>query len=91
MKHKKGDKVQIKSLEWYKENKDCDGCVYAELWFQPDMSEYCCKIATIADVMGTCYELDIDNGYWGWSDDMFEENVESKKEFATISKSDISK
>lgn len=81
MNYKKGDKVRIKSLDWYNENKNEDGDV--ELLthvFLPEMSEYCGTIVTIKDVFG-----DIDDNVvyqmeggivWGWTNEMIECLVE---------------
>ena len=76
MKHKVGDTVTIKSLDWYNENK---------LWgrirksdghsFVYDMSEYCGMKAKIAFVLDDYYFIDIDNGEWTWCDYMFEDGI----------------
>ena len=74
MKHKVGDKVKIKSREWYEKNKNIHGDIYCgDTRFIADMHRYCCNIATITSV-GIIYRLDIDNGKWGWTDEMFEDD-----------------
>lgn len=76
MKHKIGDKVRIKSREWYDNNegKDADGDILCGgIYFDHDMRPYCGKSATITDVAGT-YSIDIDNGKWSWTDEMFEDD-----------------
>ena len=78
MKHKVGDVVQIKSLDWYNENKDEDGWVGEEHMssFGCDMSEYCGIKAKITAVLDDYYVIDIDNGKWCWCDYMFEEDIQ---------------
>lgn len=74
-KHKVGDKVTIKSIDWYNDNKDYWGNVPLEhISFVPGMNNYCGKTATIVDITEDChYNIDIDKGAWYWSDEMFEE------------------
>ena len=76
MKYKVGDKVKIKSLDWYNANKAEDGEVYLESnTFLQLMSKYCGKVATITYACSCKYSLDIDGGKWNWIDEMFEENI----------------
>ena len=76
MKYKVGDKVKIKSLDWYNANKADDGEVYlGSNTFLQLMSKYCGKVATITYVYSWGYSLDIDGGKWNWVDEMFEENI----------------
>ena len=50
MKFKVGDKVRIKSLDWYNTFKDEDGVVDCGLWcFDKKMSRFCGKIVTICE------------------------------------------
>ena len=66
MKLKVGDKVRVKSLEWYNENKNCDG--YIEFcegpYFTKLMSKFCGKEATIKSINGDSYVLDIDKLFY---------------------------
>ena len=80
MKYKVGDKVRIKSLDWYNENKDDDGIVELSTHvFIPEMIEHCGQIVTIKDVFE-----DIDDNVvyymeeivWDWTDEMIEGLVE---------------
>lgn len=74
MKHKIGDKVKIKSKEWYEKNKNISGDIYCgDTLFLAAMHRYCGNIATITSV-GSIYRLDIDNGKWGWADEMLEDD-----------------
>ena len=45
-----GDKVRIKSKEWYDENKDEDGNVNIPFLFNSEMSYYCGEITTITKI-----------------------------------------
>ena len=76
MKYKVGDKVRIKSLEWYNERKNWLGHVAHDDFyntFVSSMSPYCGMTANITEVEGSHYILDVDNGNWWWQDFMFEE------------------
>ena len=80
MKYKAGDRVRIKSIDWYNENKDENGIVELSTHnFVPGMSKYCGMIATIDDVFedtdsNIAYYMDgID---WDWTDEMIEGLVE---------------
>ena len=77
MKHKVGDVVQIKSLDWYNENKDEDGWVGEGHMssFGCDMSEYCGMKAKISKISYNQYRIDIDDGHWEWCDYMLEEDA----------------
>lgn len=76
MKYKVGDKVKIKSLEWYSKNKNGLGHVSHDDFyntFVSSMTAYCGMKANITEVEGSHYILDVDNGDWWWQDFMFEE------------------
>lgn len=80
LKYKIGDKVRIKSLDWYNENTDSVNKIVrcgAEV-FMPEMSQYCGQIATIAAKFKNDYCLNIDNGHWSWTDEMIEGLVEEE-------------
>lgn len=79
MKYKVGDKVRIKSLDWYNENRDkigqvdCGcGCVYA--YFAPSMVTFCGQIVTISSVQTSleAYRIKEDGGTFKWTDEMIE-------------------
>lgn len=76
MKYEVGQKVKIKSLDWYNKNKDYnDGAVYFRkaITFVESMSKYCGQVATIIKVTGGIeYKIDLDNGYYSWTDEMIE-------------------
>lgn len=76
MGYKVGDKVRIKSLDWYNENKDEYGYIdCGSRSFFAKMSDWCGKIATIKEICKTnCYRLEEYD--FDWTDDMIEGLVE---------------
>jgi hypothetical protein len=81
MKYKIGDKVRIKSIDWFNENK-VKGTNYLAgengRHFTRAMSDWCGKEATIMLITedieyGDYYKLDIDNGFYCWDDWMLED------------------
>lgn len=77
---KVGDKIRIKSREWYDENKDYKGHVElkGETFIYP-MAEFCGKEAVIINVDSNGeYRIDIDNLDWIWTDEMFEDAIISE-------------
>lgn len=71
IKYKAGDKVVVKSLEWYNRRKDHNGNVNVPQVFVTAMSQYCGKVLTIRSVMGGTYYYVYEAGF-SWSDEMFE-------------------
>jgi len=67
-----GDRVLVKSLEWYNENKDAFGTVNVPTSFVGGMSRYCGKCVTISGKGWRSYDIKEDNGAYVWSDEMFE-------------------
>ena len=75
MKYKIGDKVRIKSLDWYNENKTSEGClVCGESHINPEMINMLGKIVTISSIEGNHYR--IKEYAWNWTDEMIEGLVE---------------
>lgn len=71
MKYKVGDKVKVKSLKWYCENKDDDGFIYCcGIRFIPFMSMLCDCILTIKTIDQGFYH--VEENLWAWAEDMFE-------------------
>lgn len=70
MKYKVGDKVRIKSKEWYEDNKDSQGNITTLATFTQEMAVFCGRKANIVEVDGGIYRLDIDNGSFFWDDEM---------------------
>lgn len=84
-----GQKVTIKSLDWYNSNKDDSRTIKLTTEvFVEEMSKYCGKTATIVDVFkdfdgegDIMYRIDLDHRDWNWTDEMFEpERVEDVKD-----------
>ena len=80
MKYKVGQKVRIRSLDWDNQNKSYEtGNVYLSMSFVANMSQYCGQVATIIQASGRNeYKITLDNGYYIWSDEMFEGLVEEE-------------
>lgn len=78
MKYKVGDKVKIKSLDWYNANKDYYGNVVCGFYyFIEEMSKYCGKILTIGKIYrNDRYVLQEDENF-AWTNDMFDSNIEN--------------
>lgn len=74
MKYKIGDKVRVKSPEWYINNYDvlCGKIIMDTHIFTTSMAEHCGNIVTIDFVCNDSYLIKEDNGLNGWTDDMFE-------------------
>ena len=89
MKYKPGDKVRIKSLEWYKANKDKYGAVYCGgIPFVKGMSKYCGKVLTIErifDFNTPTYEMIEDQDHYDWNDEMIEDPVDVKPQDKMVS------
>ena len=79
MKYKVGDKIKIKSIDWFNaQEKDSDGDIHIysvnyNTYFTKNMSDYCSKEAEIVEVSDNCYTLDVDRGIFEWIDTMFED------------------
>ena len=84
LKYKEGDRVRIKSIDWYNENKDKDGeIVCGEFVFLEGMKKFCSETLTILEDVDDGYlMLEDDHGYV-WTDEMIEGLVEeeTKPEF----------
>lgn len=80
MKYKVGDKVRIKSIDWYNENKDESGSISVKgVIFNKGMSEHCGKEATITEVLSryNVYTLSVDKNHFWYNEGMFEETPDS--------------
>ena len=80
LKYKVGDKVRIKSLDWYNENKNPDyGFAYLGngICFYSHMSIYCGKTMTISEILGCCYRM-VECVHDDWTDEMIEGLVEEE-------------
>ncbi|MFA5420125.1 MAG: hypothetical protein WC341_16855 [Bacteroidales bacterium] len=87
---KEGDEVTIRSNEWYTKKKDKFGKVNVPFTFMQKMAQYCGKKAQIVaikkdakdeltGIVSDIYQLDIDNGFWTWSEKMFEPQTKTEK------------
>ena len=78
MEYKVGDKVKIKSLDWYNTNKDDFGLIFCNnICFDEKMIEFCGKTVTIAAQRDNkYYYISEDNCLSFWSEDMIECLVE---------------
>ena len=74
MKYKAGDKVRIKSLDWYNTNKNDFGLIFCNnICFDEKMIEFCGKTVTIvAQRDNKYYYIKEDNCLSFWSEDMIE-------------------
>ena len=86
LKYKVGDKVRIKSIDWYNENKDAYGHITfcredeEDVIFDTLHSEYCGEILTIeAIVYDTRYLMIPDIHMSEWTDEMIEGLVEEEE------------
>lgn len=76
MRYRKGDRVRVRSLEWYNANKNSEGAIIFPDFriFDDSMSEFCGKVVTIDAYIprGNYYDINEDGKVNYWSDDMFE-------------------
>lgn len=90
MNHKIGDKVKVKSIEWYNTLPKEYELIYGIRekggydHFVEDMSEYCGRIVEISEIVEInkheYYRIKEDYEEFYWSDYMFEEEVEESNE-----------
>ena len=82
MEYKVGDKVNIKSLDWYNENKNEIGIVeLREYLFGWDRAKYCGKIMEVGSIESNSlfsYYIFVEDDLYGWTDDMIECKVEEE-------------
>lgn len=89
MKYKVGDKVRIKSLDWYYKNRDrMDQVDCGNDYFIHSMTTLCEKVVTISSVLPTLkvYRIKEDDGIFNWADEMFEGLVEEGNNMNNIDK-----
>ena len=79
MRYKPSDKVRIKSLDWYNENKDKRGFICFDYTnFIPEMSQYCGEILTINQVVEEYEHYRVSECAFSWTDEMIEGLVEEE-------------
>ena len=77
LKYKIGDRVRIKSIDWYNENKDELGVIHCkEDSFVESMTQYCDNILTIEHKTEDCYL--VKENTFNWTDEMIEGLVEEE-------------
>ena len=93
MKYKEGDKVRIKSLDWYYKKCDDFGNVDCGFYyFTKYMTEFCGKEATIKDIYrNNRFSISEDLGRYIWTSEMFECINENTKNEKMINIKDASK
>ena len=81
MKYKVGDRVRIRSLQWYNSLKDVAGTIDCGVEdFTEEMSEFCGKEFLVSGIYADkfrdvkCYEL-AGTEHWLWTDTMLEDAV----------------
>ena len=87
MKYKPGDKVKIKSLEWYNTNKDGYGVIFCNhICFDEKMTKFCGKTVTIVAQRNEKYYFIMeDNCLSFWSEDMIECFVDAEPQEKMVS------
>ena len=81
LKYKVGDKVRIKSIEWYNENNVNGDDILENIGifsFFPYMAKFCGQVLTIKDVRITYYTMEETDYYTCWTDEMIEGLVEEE-------------
>lgn len=79
MRFKKGNRVRIKSLDWYYENRDkIDQVDCGSTCFVPPMVTFCGQMVTISSILPTLevYRIEEDDSEFNWTDEMIERLVE---------------
>ena len=77
MEKKIGDKVRVRSREWYENNKSYYGDIECgNHMFYREMSDWCGKVVTIINANGNFYHIREDDGIFKWTDEMIECKVE---------------
>ena len=80
MKYKVGDKVQIKSLDWYNANRNDDwGSIELPNGnFYPSMAKYCGEVLTIIGIHKNGIYITKEGESFNWTDEMIEGLVEEE-------------
>ena len=89
MKYKAGDRVLVKSFDWYYENRDrIDEVDCGNATFISEMVTFCKKTVTISSVLPTLevYRIKEDGGRYHWTDKMFEKLAEEGNNMNNIDK-----
>ena len=96
MKYKPGDKVKIKSLDWYNANKDETGRVMFDyIGFCKEMTKYCGTVLTIMTIgnqdIGSKqkYFMHETDYPWGFTDDMIEGLADGEPQDKMVSLNEV--
>ena len=93
MKYKPGDKVKIKSLDWYNANKNSEGTIIFHGFriFDENMSEFCGKVVTIESYNSRWYYYDIkeDEKVNFWYDEMIEGLADAEPQEKMVSLEEV--
>lgn len=90
LKFKVGDKVRVKSLEWYNNQpKDMYGDIHDGITFIKDMVRYCGKVLSITKLYENSYGVDVTS--YVWQDWMLEDEAvtEEKQEVEQANKNNM--
>ena len=74
MKYKVGDKVRVKSLEWYNKNKNEYGDIRCSdgVFFRSNMSEFCGSILIIKNIYTFLNAYQVEENDYYWTDEILE-------------------
>ena len=84
MKYKVGDRVKVKSLDWYSKNSKNSAVVQNGVSFTDAMLKYCGKTAVVVGIYYDSYDIDIDNKEWYWYDWMFEDDYLNEADYNCV-------
>lgn len=78
MKYKVGDKVKVKSKEWFDLNYNGSFINCGSRAFTEEMSKYCGQILTIREVSEELAKYLTEGNRYNWTDEMFEDATPSE-------------
>ena len=81
MKIKVGDKVRIKSLEWYNKNKNINNTINIGPLFAKNMAYHCGKTYTIKRVFNDSGWFILNECGYTWCRDFVDSDIKQQKEF----------
>ena len=87
-KYKIGDRVVIRSVDWYNTHKNKNEVVNLEDGFgiYKEKSVWCGKIMTVCRVLSDCYLMEEDGGEYYWTDTMIEKlAIEDESDMGEVS------
>ena len=81
---KVGDRVKIKSREWYEKWKNENNYVNVPESFVPPMAEFCGKVLTVEEFRVGRFKMKEDERKWAFSPEMFEEVYPVQEQLSSI-------